>query len=115
MRFVCWIGRRKHRIGIAGAVAIALVACGGSPATSPNEDRRASAPFAAPVPDRTQNRAIGSDGGYNLERDEERGGHTLEKHVGRTDFELRERLKRERNISAASTWTDRITAEQTIA
>jgi hypothetical protein len=37
----------------------------------------------------------------------------LEKHVGRTDEELRERLRRER-ISAASTWTDRETAEVTI-
>jgi toxin YxiD len=52
---------------------------------------------------------------YDLARDEERGGHTLKKHVGRTDEELRERLRRERNISAASTWTDRETAEVTVA
>jgi hypothetical protein len=52
---------------------------------------------------------------YDLQRDEERGGHTLERHVGRTDNELRERLRRERNISAASTWTDRETAEATVA
>ncbi len=31
--------------------------------------------------------------------------------MGRTDDELRERLLRERNITAASTWTDRATAE----
>ena len=52
---------------------------------------------------------------YDLPHDEERGGHTLKKHVGRTDEELRERLRRERNISAASTWTDRQTAEVTVA
>ena len=52
---------------------------------------------------------------YDLGRDEERGGHTLAKHVGRTDAELQERLDEERNISAASTWTDRETAETTIA
>ncbi|MGB2636309.1 MAG: RNase A-like domain-containing protein [Candidatus Acidiferrum sp.] len=52
---------------------------------------------------------------YDLGRDEERGGHTLKKHVGRTDEELRERLRKERNISAASTWTDRETAEVTVA
>jgi hypothetical protein len=52
---------------------------------------------------------------YDLGRDEERGGHTLKKHVGRTDAELRERLSREGNISAASTWTDRETAETTLA
>ena len=52
---------------------------------------------------------------YDLSRDEQRGGHTLGKHVGRTDDELRERLRRERDISAASTWTDRDAAEQTVA
>lgn len=51
---------------------------------------------------------------YDLEQDESRGGHTLSKHVGRSDDELRERLRRERNISAASTWTDRTTAEEVV-
>jgi hypothetical protein len=56
-----------------------------------------------------------SEGGrYDLERDEERGGHTLDKHVGRSDEDLRERLNRERNISAASTWSDREVAEKTV-
>jgi Bacterial CdiA-CT RNAse A domain len=52
---------------------------------------------------------------YDLARDEARGGHVLERHVGRTDQELRERLQNEPNISAASAWTDRDTAEITIA
>jgi hypothetical protein len=52
---------------------------------------------------------------YDLERDERCGGHTLDRHVGRTDAELRERLEREPNISAASTWTDRATAEEVVA
>ena len=52
---------------------------------------------------------------YDLARDEERGGHTLGRHVGRTDAELQERLERERSISAASTWTDRETAETVVA
>jgi toxin YxiD len=56
-----------------------------------------------------------SDARYDLARDEARGGHTLDKHVGRSDQELRERLDRERNISAASTWTNREVAEETIA
>jgi hypothetical protein len=38
----------------------------------------------------------------------------LRKHVGRTDDELRDRLRHERNISAASTWTDRETAERAV-
>src|SRR5260370_39764619 len=50
-------------------------------------------------------------GGYNLGRDEQRGGHTLARHVARTDEEVRERLAQERNISAASTRTRRETAE----
>jgi len=52
---------------------------------------------------------------YDLERDENRGGHTLSRHVGRSDEQLAERLRRERNISAASTWTDREIAEATVA
>jgi hypothetical protein len=52
---------------------------------------------------------------YDLARDEARGGHTLDKHVGRSDQELRERLNTERNISAASTWTNREVAEETVA
>jgi Bacterial CdiA-CT RNAse A domain len=53
-------------------------------------------------------------GGYDLGRDEQRGGHTLARHVARTDDDLRERLAHERNISAASTWTDRETAEAVV-
>lgn len=50
----------------------------------------------------------------DLSQDEAAGGHTLRKHVGRTDDELRQRLRRERNISAASSWTDRETAEHAV-
>jgi hypothetical protein len=49
-----------------------------------------------------------------LSQDESEGGHTLRKHVGRSDAELRDRLRHERNISAASTWTDRQTAERAV-
>jgi len=52
---------------------------------------------------------------YDLGRDEQRGGHTLARHVARTDDQLRERLARERNISAASTWTDRDIAETVVS
>jgi Bacterial CdiA-CT RNAse A domain len=51
---------------------------------------------------------------YDLGRDEQRGGHTLDRHVARSDEQLQERLRRE-HISAASTWTDRETAEATVA
>jgi toxin YxiD len=52
---------------------------------------------------------------HDLSADEERGGHTLKKHVGKSDDELRARLQRERKISSSSTYTDRETAESTIA
>ena|ERR1700722_33199 len=51
---------------------------------------------------------------HDLSVDEAQGGHTLSKHVGRSDAELQERLQREPNISAASTWTDRATAEAAV-
>ena len=50
----------------------------------------------------------------DLSQDEAAGGHILRKHVGQTDDQLRERLERERNITGASTYTDRATAEQAV-
>lgn len=55
-----------------------------------------------------------ADPRHDLSQDEAAGGHTLRKHVGRSDAELRERLNRERDISAASTWNDRASAETAI-
>jgi toxin YxiD len=86
-----------------------LPGCGQKPASEawseqPRESARTEASRAPTTAER-----------YDLSRDEERGGHTLRKHVGRTDDELRERLARERDISAASTWTDRAAAEETVA
>lgn len=51
---------------------------------------------------------------HDLEAAEGTGGHTLSRHVGKTDAELRERLQREPDISAASTYTDRSTAEYVV-
>ena len=50
----------------------------------------------------------------DLSQDEAAGGHILRKHVGRTDQQLRERLEQEHNISGASTYTDRATAERAV-
>lgn len=52
---------------------------------------------------------------YDLSRDEHFGGHTLERHVAQSDEQLLQRLAQEREISAASTYTDRAAAEQTVA
>ena len=52
---------------------------------------------------------------HDLAADEAMGGHTLLRHVGKTDAELRDRLRREPEISAASSYTDRDTAERVVA
>ena len=62
----------------------------------------------------TVQRHSSSSATRDLSQDEAAGGHTLKKHVGRTDDELRERLRHERSISAASTYSDRATAERAV-
>lgn len=52
---------------------------------------------------------------YDLAVDEAKGGHTLARHVGKSDDELRARLAAEPDISAASSWTDRAAAENAVA
>jgi hypothetical protein len=89
-----------------------LGGCGAAPDPGVPEIPRGQMPTAAK---NTRNTPPDDTARYDLARDETRGGHTLEKHVGRSDEELRERLDRERNISAASTWADREVAEETVA
>jgi Bacterial CdiA-CT RNAse A domain len=96
-----------RRMAIAWTVLV-MLASGCDQAPAP-----AVAPTNGDTPKAMSNPAVASER-YNLARDEARGGHTLEKHVGRADDQLRERLRRER-ISAASTWTDRESAETTVA
>jgi hypothetical protein len=79
------------------------------------EARRAGVPSASPAPAASPNSSPRAAGGYDLQRDEQLGGHTLRKHVSQSDEELRERLEQEPHISAASTWTNTDLAEQTVA
>ena len=51
----------------------------------------------------------------DLAADERRGGHTLARHVWRSDDQLRQRLRDQPDISAASTYTDREAAEVVVA
>jgi hypothetical protein len=53
--------------------------------------------------------------GVDLQREEARGGHTIAKHVGKSDGWLSDRLRREPNIPAASSYPDETTAERVIA
>jgi hypothetical protein len=97
MGSVVRLQRQFGWVCIALVVAAAMPACTRPPASE-------NAPVAQPF----------SDTRHDLSPDEAAGGHTLRKHVGRTDAELRERLRREREISAASTWNDRASAEAAI-
>lgn len=98
-------------------LAFTLVACQSAPS-----ENRATSPEVSAAPatskdaePRGSDARTASGDRYDLERDEQRGGHTLDKHVGRSDQQLRERLDHERDISAASTWTDLAAAEETVA
>lgn len=53
--------------------------------------------------------------GGGLDFHEAAGGHTLERHVGKTEAELAQRLDSEKRISAASSFTYRSVAEAAIA
>ena len=53
--------------------------------------------------------------GGGLDFHEAAGGHTLERHVGKTEAQLAQRLASETRISAASSFTDRSVAESAIA
>jgi hypothetical protein len=55
----------------------------------------------------------GEDEG-SLAREERQGGHLIRKHVGQSPEQLRARLVRERNISAASSFSDLPTAEAAV-
>jgi toxin YxiD len=50
----------------------------------------------------------------DLSQDERAGGHILRKHVGQSEEDLRQRLTREPEITGASTYTDRTTAEHVV-
>ncbi len=52
---------------------------------------------------------------YDLQADERRGGHTIARHVDRTDAQLAQRLKDEPGISAASTYASLALAELSVA
>ena len=53
--------------------------------------------------------------GGGLAAHEAAGGHTIARHVGKTDAQLAARLAAEPHISKASTFIDRATAESAIA
>src|SRR5215470_1300263 len=92
-----------HRT-VAIWLLLALTSCnqsGNTQATRP----------APPPPSAAELSRDAKSSARDLSIDEAMGGHTLARHVGKSDAELRERLRREPQISSASTYTDRATAE----
>jgi len=110
--------RRNPNLWLVAAVLLLIVyltwkqypAPGPAPAsTTGSAPATPSAPLPPPAAESAPREA------RDLSIDEKLGGHTLARHVGRTDDQLRDRLRREPNISAASTYTDRAIAERTVA
>lgn len=93
-------------------IGLALGLCGLVACQAP-VSQQGNVPSASSAATKRENRpANGPE--RDLSQDEAAGGHILRKHVGQTDDQLRERMERERNISGASTYTDRPTAERAV-
>ena len=71
-------------------------------------------PNAAPEVVAADRGEAGNSARRDLASDEQLGGHTLARHVGRTDRELADRLAREAGVANASSFVDRATAEQVV-
>jgi hypothetical protein len=76
---------------------------------------RAPRPAAPDPDDGGRTTVVFAASGRNLAADESAGGHTLARHVGRSDAELAARLAAEPGLAAASAFTDRPTAERAVA
>lgn len=89
-----------------------------TPAPSSTPNSAASPTSAAPTvitPSSTVPSAWGVIVPRDLEEDERSGGHTLSRHVGKSDAELAARLKAEPDISAASTYRTKELASLAVA
>lgn len=75
----------------------------------------AERPVPAPPPASRPSDAPDDEDAGSLAREERQGGHLIRKHVGQSPEQLRTRLDRERNISAASTFTDLATAQEAVS
>jgi hypothetical protein len=100
-------GRRWPALAASFLVTVALTGCDRTKAPDPVAPA-ASPQASAPVQE------VARPSSHDLSADEAMGGHTLARHVGKTDSELLARLSREPDISSASTYTDRATAEAVV-
>ena len=99
---------------LLAALALGASATGGADAPHQRSGRPPALAEAPPAPGPPATPPAPVPGARDLREDERRGGHTLERHVGKTDAQLRARLQRDRRISAASTYTDLPTAERVV-
>jgi hypothetical protein len=99
--------------GVAGMFLMACLALLSCQANAPSNRASAAAP-AGGREGSSHSGSLMSGPSRDLSQDEAAGGHILRKHVGKTDGDLRELLGQERNISGASTYTDRQTAEHAV-
>jgi Bacterial CdiA-CT RNAse A domain len=103
-----WLTASHRYVCIAVALSLGgLVSC--QPPASTNDALRVSSSERAGLGTHSAHGAV-----RDLSRDEAAGGHILRKHVGQTDDELRDRLRREPRITGASTYTDRATADRAV-
>jgi hypothetical protein len=96
---------------ISSLLAMGVTACNQSKTSTPAASSTSSPSSEAPPVEQSAKPSSSHD----LSADEALGGHTLARHVGKSDNELRERLRREPDISSASTYSDRATAEAVVA
>ncbi|MFZ3265201.1 MAG: RNase A-like domain-containing protein [Terriglobales bacterium] len=101
------------RVGIRLVLAAGL--CGLISCQPPGANNSGAATQAAtPATPHHEESRLTSGPVRDLSQDERAGGHILRKHVGQTEEDLRRRLQREENITGASTYTDRSTAEHVV-
>ena len=106
-----WVRNRGDEAGDSDAAAQATAARDEATAARSVTPQRTGTPKPTSTP-RTSSSA--SAAARDLDSDEDRGGHTLARHVARSDEQLRARLREEPDISAASTYTARDAAEETV-
>jgi hypothetical protein len=110
--------KRKPRfIGIVlslgfGTALLTLIGC--QPSGAPGGTGAISQGTAVPGTVTHEESRLNRGPERDLSQDERAGGHILRKHVGQSEEDLRRRLEREENITGASTYTDRSTAEHVV-
>jgi hypothetical protein len=107
---------RVATLVLVSALAICVLVSCQPPASTTSTNEATSTPGMAPSTSAAPRTSAGSSRypSRDLSQDERAGGHILRKHVGQTEQQLRDRLQREENITGASTYTDRETAERAV-